>query len=491
MRRQYGLIAILCFFGIILIVVLIGIFNTLDNFKQSFKVGESVIADTFFYLLWLIKIVLSIAALLGSLWGAAKVYWAFFKPLNPTSEGNYPALITPRMRRVTVESGNGPVPTSYHYNNEIDYHEPKALPERSSASSQAEATIQPPSMGFIVSQLEENALQVCLGVSTTTGKPFVMDLLDGTHYRIIGSSGFGKSCEAAAIVDMTTQTNDPDHLIVALLDLEHKTSRLFENLPHIAELQVGRRSVDCVATTPDEVAEHFGYLRAELDRRKRLSEYDLRRERFMLIYVEEFLSLKREVDPTLRDQMFDDFTILALRGRKYGLYLLACAQVDYSDKSLREAASQFNVNMSFSVKPSAARAAGFASNDLLNKNFANKMRGQFVLETTGCTDIMLAPQYDVKAKLKELERPSFVNRSGSVQDPFTPPALHVVNADERPSAPRSDRSTDVLELRKKGWGKQAIIERLWSVTKGGSPRYRDAEAEYEAIIVNAPVESEA
>jgi hypothetical protein len=65
---------------------------------------------------------------------------------------------------------------------------------------------------------------------------------------------------------------EQDHLRIALLDLECKTSRLFETLPHVAELQIGRERVECVAQSADEVGRHFGYLRQELVRRMRLSE---------------------------------------------------------------------------------------------------------------------------------------------------------------------------------------------------------------------------
>lgn len=408
--------------------------------------------------------------------------------LYADERGNRPFVFNPRTYEITeVKSGNylQNVPTHYAPHHEYNYS------DTSTGASNGKTQIseaQAPTQEYLLSQLRYNALQVCLGVSATTGQPFTMDLIEGTHYRIIGGSGFGKSCEAAAILDQVTQTNDPDHLLIGLLDLEHKTSKLFEHLPHIAELQVGRKKVDCVATNPDEVAQHLGYLRQELDRRKVMSEHDLAQERFMLIYVEEFLSLRREVDPDLLDQMMKDFSILALRGRKYGLYLLVAAQVDYASKDLRDAMSQFNVNMSFSVKPSAARAAGFSSNDLLKTNFEAKTRGQFVLETTGCSDIFLAPHFDVKAKLRQLE----AARSGSVQRPFsdrsdsfTERSLQIVNADERPVALRSDRSSEVLNLLEKGWGKQAIIEKLWNVKKGGSPRYKDAENDYNQIIIEA------
>jgi ABC-type glutathione transport system ATPase component len=146
-----------------------------------------------------------------------------------------------------------------------------------------------PTQEFAIGQLRENGLNVCLGVSKETGEPFVLDLIDGTHYKIIGSSGKGKSCLAGSVLDQVTTVNSPEQLAVALLDAEHKTSRLFENLPHVASMNLGRRHIDCVAQSPDEVAEHFGHLHRELDRRAKLSETDLQRERFLLIYVEEFL----------------------------------------------------------------------------------------------------------------------------------------------------------------------------------------------------------
>jgi hypothetical protein len=40
----------------------------------------------------------------------------------------------------------------------------------------------------------------------------------------------------------------------------------------------------------------------------------------------------------------------------------------------------------------------------------------------------------------------------------------------------------VRELRAQGYGKQAIIEKVWGVKKGGSPRYHQAEQAYEAIV---------
>ncbi len=353
-----------------------------------------------------------------------------------------------------------------------------------------------PTQEYAISQLRENALQVCLGASTTTQQPYVINLLDGVHYRFIGSSGMGKSCLAGSVLDQVTQTNDEHHLQIALLDSEYKTSRLFEHLPHVAELQVGRKRVECVATSAEEVAEHIGYLRMELDRRKELSELDLQRERFMLIYIEEFLSLKREIPKELRMQFLRDFSILALRGRKYKLYLLACAQVDYASKAsgeeaelLREAQSQFSVNASFAVKPTAARAAGFTSNDLIEQNFNLKRKGQMVLETTGVSDIMLAPRFDVVEKLIALERSQRGANPGvnQVLDDDQHQNIvdsHLVNTEVTPTlAPALEaKLPQVADMLARHYNQTEIIEKVWQCSKGTNAKYYQARAEYLQLV---------
>lgn len=39
-----------------------------------------------------------------------------------------------------------------------------------------------------------------------------------------------------------------------------------------------------------------------------------------------------------------------------------------------------------------------------------------------------------------------------------------------------------LQLKAKGWGKAKIILEIWGASKGGSQKYKDAEAEYDRII---------
>ena len=44
-----------------------------------------------------------------------------------------------------------------------------------------------------------------------------------------------------------------------------------------------------------------------------------------------------------------------------------------------------------------------------------------------------------------------------------------------------ERAERALQLKAKGWGKAKIILELWGVSKGGSPKYKAAEAEYKRL----------
>ncbi|XZN89336.1 MAG: hypothetical protein ACM65M_16895 [Microcoleus sp.] len=46
----------------------------------------------------------------------------------------------------------------------------------------------------------------------------------------------------------------------------------------------------------------------------------------------------------------------------------------------------------------------------------------------------------------------------------------------------SELLEQILELKAKGYGKAKIILELWGATKGGSPRYKAAEAEYKRLV---------
>jgi len=70
-----------------------------------------------------------------------------------------------------------------------------------------------------------------------------------------------------------------------------------------------------------------------------------------------------------------------------------------------------------------------------------------------------------------------VERSESIaQNQLAEPEPNGFENDEERRAERA------LELRAKGWGKAKIILEVWGVSKGGSQKYKDAEAEYKRLV---------
>jgi hypothetical protein len=45
-----------------------------------------------------------------------------------------------------------------------------------------------------------------------------------------------------------------------------------------------------------------------------------------------------------------------------------------------------------------------------------------------------------------------------------------------------ERAERIMQLKAKGWGKAKIILEVWGVSKGGSPKYKAAEAEYKRLV---------
>lgn len=379
---------------------------------------------------------------------------------------------------------------------------PAALPEPAQEMLMS-PEVQQPSQEWLIAALssEENRLIVSPGVRASTGEVVRVSIVDVPHLKIIGSTGFGKSCLAGGILDQATQLNSPDVLQLALLDLEHKTSRLFENLPHVADLRVGQRLVTMVATSADEVAVHLGILKKELDRRAALSERELERLPVLLMYVEEMLSLGYEVvDPKLLKRMFADLTILAVRGRKYGMFLLACMQTDYSTDEMKVTQKMFRFRSAAAIDTTTARAAGFMNTDLIKSNFSKGRPGQFVVEYPAFSDIVLAPIYDVKrlvaAKSRTAEPENVLpfqplkGTGNVVETPLKNTGEISLQADFQDVS--QSRFSEVAELREKDWGKVAIIEKVWRVKAGGTAAYKQACAEYEIIVSELDaIESEA
>lgn len=400
-------------------------------------------------------------------------------PADPL--GNYPHLLDPTVSSVTLlPPGN-----------------PAYAPTRSRDPSPAtpphldapRGPLAKPTIEEIVARIPPNSHELCLGRSLQTGD-LIMASLDESHLKVIGGTRMGKSCGAAAILDQLRRTHDRDHLLFALLDLENKTSRLFAGDPHLLRVNTGLKIVPIHARTVAEVAEYLTYLHALMEYRYTLSEAALAAEPDVLVYLEEFLYWKRiltqHVSKEMAERALLAFSGLATRGLKAKLHLMPCAQVDYRDEELVEAMAQFiGINIAYSVKPDAARAAGFVSSELLKRNYETRQPGQFVVEMIGGSDLGLAPQFDVKAKLAALDQgnampplPANPLVSGLPSSSTDETSQNRVRNEARnePDAALQAKVARVME--RPGETMKECLFRVWGVYPGDTDAYRQAKQEY-------------
>jgi hypothetical protein len=425
--------------------------------------------------------------------------------------GNYEAVFDQEAKRfIQAIPGNfqQPVYQTYspHYAPMFEYKDSsqRLLPEPT--EQEANSASLAPTIEEVITSLPRNGLQLSLGRSLMSGELLSIGLPD-SHIKLIGATRKGKSSLAGGLLEQVQRTHDPHTLQFALLDLEYKTSRLFERSPHVAYMQAGRRGkAPAIARDAPEVALWLKWLYQDMEMRYRMSSQQLTQLPYILVYIEEFLGLRRHLkqSPALGEAI-NHFTLLATQGLKAKMSLMVCAQVDYASEELRDAMAQFvGTNVAFSVKPDAARAAGFISSELLNRNYAQKIPGQYVVEATGFTDLGVSPRFDVRQKLHELDGMGTSATPGAllVQGLEEIPAIESLAKGSHPigtsNAPETLHSPapawqahyeHVLTLYEQGYRNQdQIIEKIWHVKKGGNEKwygYRDIVRQCLAAITES------
>jgi len=357
----------------------------------------------------------------------------------------------PRFYQVTQER------TTYNLKGELGEQTPLALPSPS---------YEQPSLEVVIRNLPANTLEFVYGLNPESGELVRSTLPKAVHIQLLGASGQGKSRQATSIVTQLTTRNDPAHLQLALVDCEGDTSAPFTRLAHVRMF----------ADEPKEAAKTFRALVAELERR------DQTRQVWpvILIFVEEFLNLRRTMPAEYRDQALEDYTTLALRGRKRGLFLFSIGQTAYTEKSIRDAQMQFLSSMAFAIKPTAARASGFTNTQLLNRLYEERKPGQFLLERPAGDSILLAPFVDNQAVDSLLS--GFNPLSPGFHDAFTSTTIEstVQPRSETSETPLDARSFRIRELLKAGTPQPQIVREVWGVSSGAG--YTKAQKELAEII---------
>ncbi len=317
-----------------------------------------------------------------------------------------------------------------------------------------------PRLETIIDELSPNALEFAFGSNRETGQIVKNTLPKAVHLQAIGSTGFGKSMQATGILTQLCTRNDPDHLQLALIDCEGETTAPFADLPHVR----------FAAEEPREAAKVLAALCKELERRH-ISKQDLP---MILIFVEEFLTLRNRMPASLKNQALYDFTELACGGRKHGLSLFTIGQTAYAEKSIRDAQNQFFSSMCFSAKPDMARAAGFRNTALLNTLYSEKRKGQFLLEASSGDAILLAPHVNMR-QVKQLLGSSWGSSRGtsegsSEQDTDELPLSSGLKHAEVPqdSLSLSAQERHVLECLRAGYSQNRMMADVYGIDKPGA-----------------------
>jgi hypothetical protein len=186
--------------------------------------------------------------------------------------------------------------------------------------------------------------------------------------------------------------------------------------------------------------------------------------------------------------MLADVTVLSVRGRKYGMFLIAVMQTDYSSEELRVSQKMFRFRAAAAIDQSAARAAGFQNTELIKQNFQQGVPGQFVIEYPSFSQLVLAPTYDVKRLVAEKTRASHDFTRVSADEPSPDLTLLKPSRNASETTLKTDetalqaRLQDVRHLQALGWGKVAIIEKVWKVKAGATHGYKHACLEYDHIL---------
>src|SRR5260370_32846046 len=156
---------------------------------------------------------------------------------------------------------------------------------------------------------------------------------------------------AACMLYLITRTHSPNKVRIALLDLENKTSKLFTDCQHIAQVNRDGQWRPLHAKSYEEVLEHLGYCVDIMNQRYTLSEEQVEQEPLLIIYLEEFLDLKdyfkllvenssgeaKEEAKKNYSELISRVTKLARRPLQVKIRLLLCAQVNYRHADLRVA----------------------------------------------------------------------------------------------------------------------------------------------------------
>jgi len=232
------------------------------------------------------------------------------------------------------------------------------------------------------SLLTRNQLAWCFGVDQD-GQPVIMTVEDSTHILGTASTGIGKTTLAASMCYQLVSRNDPDTYRLVIMDIKGTLIRPFKPWA----FATGKSS--------DEYLELIKKVRIEVDRRR---ENDIFNGVTLIVVIEEFLALKRYLQPDQLKEFSKELDIIALTGREYHVFLVGFAQVDYASKDFQNSRGQFLTRLAGAVIPTAATSLGFTNVEVIKVLWREKRKGRFLMEGPDGDKIIQAPILNIKIR---------------------------------------------------------------------------------------------
>ena len=198
---------------------------------------------------------------------------------------------------------------------------------------------------------------IIIGVKES-GELFQLPLLQAFHQLVVGMSGYGKSIYLRALVLQLILEREISNIRIALADIENNTFPEFRFI----------EGVEWYAGTYPEIGQLTQQLEREVDRRKSLYEsfdaatprdierYNTLAKKFgkpelpiIVLLVDEFTALMDRANAAQKAIVNSVYQI-ALRARKYGIYIVLAGHSFKSDVIDTTVTNQFAVSLSFRVR---------------------------------------------------------------------------------------------------------------------------------------------
>lgn len=226
-------------------------------------------------------------------------------------------------------------------------------------------------------------LEILMGVGAEGAviRPFGDDTL---HMGFLGASGSGKSAMVQSILTQLALCDPTARRVkFGFIDTEGKTSKPFSSAPHTL----------WIADDPALAGAAIQEIEAEMKSRATLAEAELAAMPIWAIVLEEYLSLREEIDP----ENWQKLISIATRARKSRIYLLCASQAFYADNDTRILRGQLRTRTAFAVEDRGTAGAFGIDPKIMGAMLAEVTPGRFVLRNPGGYTIAQAPYIDPSA----------------------------------------------------------------------------------------------